>query len=208
MPAARGRQGIRDSNPFVASALTRSPHFYSFGTACTHHSFTEQVFREIYVACPERRPRHTVRGRRYVWVYVPESRFFGYEDVKVLGQPVSMATRERALLDALDRPAYAGGIGEVSHVVRGAAAKVDWTALLHAVRRWGESAIAQRLGYLLDLHRAKFPVHARRGLKACMRPSNPVYLGPRSRWGSSGPVDPTWNVVQNAPREVLTESSR
>ena len=51
VPAARGREGVADTNPLAAGAALVSPYFYSFGTACTHHGLTEQVFSEVYLAC-------------------------------------------------------------------------------------------------------------------------------------------------------------
>ena len=55
-----------------------------------------------------------------------------------------MATRERALLDAIDRPRYAGGIGEVSRIVGRAGPGLAWERLPELAGRWGESAIVQR----------------------------------------------------------------
>ena len=71
----------------------------------------------MYVACITRRKPETIRSKRYVFIRLQEARFFGYEETAVLGEPVQMATRERALLDAIDRPRYAGGIAEVSRIV-------------------------------------------------------------------------------------------
>src|SRR5512143_3735123 len=71
VPADRGPEGVADTNPLVAGAVLVSPYFFSFGTACTHHGLTEQVFAEVYIACQERRRPVTVRGKRYVFVEVP-----------------------------------------------------------------------------------------------------------------------------------------
>ncbi len=110
VPANRGREGVADTNPLAAGAVLVSPYFYSFGAACTHHGFTDQVFSEAYLACQvDRRPK-MIRGKRYVFVRIPEQRFFGFEELTVLGHAVQMATTERTLLDAPDRPRYAGGI--------------------------------------------------------------------------------------------------
>ena len=126
VPASRGREGVPDSNPLVAGAVLVSPYFFSFGTACTHHGLTEQRFSEVYVACRDRRRAEKIRGIRYVFVHVPKRRFFGFDEVRVLGVPVRMATLERALLDAIDRPRHSGGIGEVSRIVMRAAPRISW----------------------------------------------------------------------------------
>jgi predicted transcriptional regulator of viral defense system len=206
VPAERGREGVADTNPLAAGAVLVSPYFFSFGTACTHHGLTEQVFSDVYLACQERRRPATVRDRRYVFVHVPKSRFFGFEELKVLGQAVRMATTERAVLDALDRPRYAGGIGEVSRILARAAERFSWPALLDLARQWQSSALVQRLGYLCDLHRAALSDEMRAALLELIRPQSNVLLGSRRRWGTTGKLARPWNVVANVPLEVLVST--
>lgn len=208
IPAERGREGVADTNPFAIGAVLIDPYFFSFGTACTHHGLTEQVFAEVYLACQQGRRPKTVRGTRYVFVDVRPERFFGFSAVNVLGETVQMATLERGLLDALDRPRYAGGLGEVSRMVSRSAVKLSWDALLDLVRRWNESALVQRLGYLLDLHLVEVPPDRRAELQALVRPSSKIHLGPRPRWGTSGSLARPWNIIENVPRETLVERGR
>ncbi len=207
VPADRGREGVADSNPLTAGAVLVSPYFFSFGTASTHHGLTEQVFADVYVACRERRRPQTVRGKRYVFVEVAAERFFGFQEIAVLGEPVQMATVERALLDALDRPQHAGGLGEVARIVARASTRISWPALLDLARKWGSSALVQRLGYLLDEHEAQVPGDARSELLALARSSSKIHLGPRAKWGTEGKLARPWNIVQNVPRDVLVSKT-
>jgi predicted transcriptional regulator of viral defense system len=203
VPADRGREGVADSNPLAAGAVLVSPYFYSFGTACTHHGLTEQVFSEVYVACQEHRRPETIRDKRYVFVYVPEEQFFGFEEIAVFGHAVQMATTERAVLVAIDRPRYAGGIGEVSRIVARAASKVSWDVLIALARKWGSSALVQRLGYFVDLHGLDVPDQVRAALLELVRPKSKIQLGSRRKWGTFGKLVRAWNVVENVPRDVL-----
>jgi predicted transcriptional regulator of viral defense system len=203
VPAGRGREGVADTNPLAAGAVLVSPYFYSFGTACTHHGLTEQVFSEVYLACQEHRRPETIRDKRYVFVHVPEPRFFGFQEIVVLGHPIQMAMAERAVLDAIDRPRYAGGIGEVSRIVARAAGRLSWNELTALVRKWGSSALVQRLGYFIDLHGVDVSRQVRAALLELVRPKSKIQLGPRRKWGSSGKLVRPWNVVENVPRDVL-----
>jgi predicted transcriptional regulator of viral defense system len=203
VPADRGREGVADTNPLAAGAVLVSPYFFSFGTACTYHGLTEQVFMEVYLACQERRRPETIRSKRFVFVHVPEQRFFGFEESNVLGIPVQMARVERALLDAIDRPRYAGGIAEVSGIVARAGTKVSWDSLFDLARRWGSSALVQRLGYYLDLHQAKVPDDVRSDLLELVRQQSKIQLGSRRKWGTKGKLVRPWNVVENVPRDIL-----
>jgi hypothetical protein len=64
---------------------------------------------------------------------VRPDRFFGFSDVSTLGETVKMAILERALVDALDRPSYAGGLGEVSRMVARAATRISWDGLFEVL---------------------------------------------------------------------------
>ena len=146
-----------------------------------------------------------IRGTRYVFAFVSEKRFFGFDETSVLGATVRMATPERALLDALDRPHYAGGLGEVSRMVGRSMPKLSSERVAEMLERWGESALAQRLGYLADLHGTELQPSVRGAIERLVRPSNKVLLGPRRRWGTSGTLVRPWNIVENVPRDVLLE---
>lgn len=203
IPADRGREGVTDMNPLIAGAALVEPYFFSFGTGCTHHGLTEQVFAEVYLACLEDRRSEAIRGKRYVFVHIPKRRFFGFKETLVLGQPVQMATVERALIDAIDRPRYAGGITEVSHIVANAATQVSWDELLQLVNRWEGSALVQRLGYFLDLHQVDIPLEVHTRLQEFVRPKSKIHLGSRRQWGTAGKLVRPWNIIENIPRDVL-----
>ena len=121
----------------------------------------------------------------------------------VLGQAVHMARAERAVLDAINRPRYAGGIGEVSRIIARAAGRVSWTDVTALARKWDSSASVQRLGYFLDLHGVEVPHYVRAALNDLVRPNSKIQLGPRRKWGSSGKLVRPWNVVENVPGDVL-----
>jgi predicted transcriptional regulator of viral defense system len=206
IPAERGIDAVADTNPLSAGAELASPSYFSYGTACTHHGLTDQVFGETYIACMTRRRPVTVRDTRYVFVHVPADRFFGFGPVMVFGEPVQMATLERALLDAIDHPEFSGGIGEVAHIVARASSRVSWDGLLECGARMRSSAILQRLGCLLDVQRAELPPSARRGLEGLIHAGSRIFLAPKGRWGTAGQVQRPWNVVVNVPPGLLEPS--
>ncbi len=205
VPADRGREGVGDTNPLIAGIFLKKPFFYSYGTACSHHGLTRQAFTEFAVACRERRRPAISQGIRYVFIHQPESRFFGFELVKILGETYPMATRERAMLDALDHPELAGGIGEVSLILAKGLKSCRWPVMLDALKRWRQSSMVQRLGYFARLHGIAVRPSVLRELRSLMRPNVKIHLGPRARWGTRGALDADWNVLVNVPLEVLRE---
>jgi predicted transcriptional regulator of viral defense system len=205
IPADRGSEAVADFNPLLAGTALINPYFFSFGTACTHHGLTDQMFAEICLVSRRRRRPVKIRGIRYLFIHAAEQRFFGFAEASVLGVPVQMAVPERALIDALDRPHYAGGLGEVSLMVERSISRLIPERLLDMLERWRESALVQRLGYFIDLHDAVIQEGLREELVRLIRPGNKVLLGPRKRWGTTGRLAHPWNIIENVPCEALLE---
>lgn len=162
----------------------------------------EQVFAEVFLVTRTRRKPQLVRGKRYVFVPVPEEQFFGFSELTVLGAPVQMATVERALAHAVNRPRYAGGIGEVSRIVARVSRRLSWDALLDSLRRFDESSLVQRIGYLLELNRAEVPRETLDALHGIVRPGSKIPVGPGAKWGRHGALS------RPRPRGCSTRSSR
>jgi predicted transcriptional regulator of viral defense system len=205
VPANRGPEGIADTNPLATGAELAPDCFYSYGTACSFHHLTEQMFMTVYLVSPKPQAPITARDTEYVFVAAAPERFFGFEIVDALGAKVRMADLERCLLDALSRPQLAGGLGEVSRIVRQAAPRLSWRRLFDYARRWNESALVQRLGYLLDIHQVTLNARTRSRLHALTRPANKIFFGPRERWGTAGKLVADWGIIENVPRDVLVE---
>ena len=55
-----------------------------------------------------------LRWKEYRLVLQPPHKFFGATEVDAYGSRVQMAEPEKAVLDCLDRPQYAGDIPEVA----------------------------------------------------------------------------------------------
>ena len=116
-----------------------------------------------------------------------------------------MADVERSVLDAVNRPQFAGGIGEVSRIVRNAVGRASWPRLLQYAQRWEESAVVQRFGYLLDVHAAAVDAATREALRSLVRPTNRIFFGSRERWGTAGKLAAEWGIIENIPRDVLVD---
>jgi predicted transcriptional regulator of viral defense system len=80
--------------------------------------------------------------------------------------------------------------------------------MLDLAGRWDESAIVQRLGYFVDLHRVELPPHVAEALRALVAPASKVHLEPRVEWGAAGRLVHPWGIIENVPREGLLEPER
>ena len=204
IPAERGEHAFPDTNPlFVGSALVE-PYYFSFATAAFFHGLSTQASATVYIATPVRTSRrlYQVRGKQYRLVFQAPHKFFGAEEVDAYGSRVSMAEPEKTIVDALDRPEYAGDIPEIAGMLQRGQGRLGWDKLAEYGLRFQSQALVQRLGYLIDLLRLSVPEQARGLLLSGVGRSTP-YLGRPRHWGTGGEYDSTWRIVDNVPRQEL-----
>jgi predicted transcriptional regulator of viral defense system len=207
IPAERGEYAFPDTNPlFIGSALV-DPYYFSFATAAFFHGLSTQASATVYLATTVRTSRrlYEVRGKKYRLVFQPPHKFFGAVEVDAYGSRVRMAEPEKAVVDALDRPEYAGDTPEIAGMLQRGQGRFDWGKLAEYSLRFKSQALVQRLGYLLDLLQLPVAEQARDLLLAGIGKSTP-YLGRPGQWGTGGEYDATWRIVDNVPRhELLAE---
>jgi predicted transcriptional regulator of viral defense system len=204
IPAERGEHAFPDTNPlFIGSALVE-PYYFSFATAAFFHGLSTQASATVYIATSVRTGRrlYEVRGKKYRLVFQPQHKFFGAMDVDAYGTRVRMAEPEKTIVDALDRPEYAGDIPEIAGMLQRGRGRLGWEKLAEYGLRFRSQALIQRLGYLLDLLALPVPEKARDLLLAGTGRSTP-YLGRPGHWGTGGEYDSTWRIVDNVPRQEL-----
>ncbi len=123
-------------------------------------------------------------------------------DAGACGLSVRMADVEKAALDSLDRPSYAGGLPEVAGMLARGRSRFNWDKLVDDALRFQSQSLIQRLGYLCDLLEAPWTGAARARLKAQLGRGK-HYLGQTRRWGTGGRYHADWQVVDNVPPAEL-----
>lgn len=202
IPAGRGSEAIPDMNPLLAGSVLITPYYYSYATANHFHGFTPQVPATVYIATTKTKRPTEIRGVEYRFVSLKASKFFGYRETEVYTAQVVMAELEKAVVDSLDRMAYAGGIVEVARIVHSGRDRVDLEKLADYALRMGSKALVQRLGYLLESLGDCLPAWLEDKLLTGIGKSK-TYLGPASRWRTGGDYDSKWQVVVNVPPQQL-----
>jgi len=204
IPAERGEHAFPDTNPlFIGSALVE-PYYFSFATAAFYHGLSTQAPATVYIAASVRTGRrlYQVRGKAYRLVFQPAHKFFGAVELDAYGSRVSMATPEKTVVDALDRPEYAGDIPEIAGMLQHGSGRLNWETLADYALRFKSQALIQRFGYLSDLLQLLIPAQAQDRLMASLGKST-CYLGRPGRWGTGGEYNATWRIVDNVPRQEL-----
>jgi len=203
IPAERGPEGVPDMNTLLLGSLVTSPYYFSYATANAFHNLSSQVRREVFIACRRKLKPKLVREFMFRFIYLVRGKFFGYVDADAFGVKVVMAEPEKAVVDSVDKPDYAGGIAEVASVIVRASRRCDWEKVAAYALKMDSIALVQRLGYLIDYVDIEVPLGVRRKLKNKIKKHSRTYLGPVRTWGPKGTFDGEWQVIVNVPREQI-----
>lgn len=185
-----------DALAAVGALLEGKPHYVSWWAALSHHDLTEQVPVTVRVAVQSQHRHGAVAGARLIFVRVSPKKFFGYRTIRVPGGTVGMALPEKAIIDSLDHPDYAGGFGEVAKAI--GQVSVPTANLVAIANRYGVRSVAGRLGWLIESLRhedaSELLRMVNRGAPYLLNPSGPT----------AGEIDRRWNLVVNTSAEALT----
>jgi len=205
IPSERGEYAFPDTNPLFLGSMLIQPYYFSFTTAGFFHGLSTQASHVIFIATSQDLPRHRwVREKEYRLVLQPKIIFFGWSEVDAYGSRVNMAEPEKALLDSLAHPSYAGDIPEIAAMLWRGRNSLERQKMVKYAVHFRSRALLQRLGYLLESVK-KIPIDTeiRNSLLEKAIADGKCYLGQPGRWGTGGTCSSTWRVVENIPRNEL-----
>jgi len=211
------------ANPlFIASHLV-APAYVSYWSALHFYGFTEQTPLTTFVTTTKKKQPVTFQYKdkqsgsahsfRFRFVTVKPRKFFGYRREMIGGLPVMVADEAKAIVDSLDLPNYAGGVGEIAKALRVAVDAVEVETLVRYANRMGDKSLGSRLGYLLETlgqlaEGVALPPYILEGaaslpvvLERLIRSASPVKLDVSG--SRSGEIDPRWRVIVNVPERSL-----
>jgi len=177
-------------DPFQVAGKLVWPSYISFWSALNFYHLTEQAPKTIFLVTTRQKRPFQYGGRLLRFVRFSPGRFFGY--TKLNG--VVIADMEKALIDSLYLPRYAGGIEEVARCFLEARDKASAGRLVEYAMKMGNSSLALRLGYLFDLLGFSVPEQDMQLLLKHKSSSYPV-LDPAAP--RKGFVDKKWALLVN-----------
>jgi predicted transcriptional regulator of viral defense system len=182
----------------VATAPVRDePHYVSWWAALAHHGMTEQDPLVVAIAVRQRHRDRAVGGARVRFVFQGPDRFYGWSSSRGAGAPVRIARAEKAIIDSLDRPDLAGGMGEVVKAL--VSGRYDLSTLFEVARRFPSRATVQRLGYLIEA----LELGDASALRESVDQRGPKVLLDLGE-EADGEPDPRWWILDNVGTERLT----
>jgi len=204
LPLASGVEGLYTYHEFVIAASLVSPYYISYWTALNYYGFTEQVSQTVFVATTRRKQEVEVSGLTYKFVTLVPRKFFGFVQEWIEEQKVNVAQPEKAVLDCLDHPEYAGGIVEAAKGLWYGAeeGRLDFEVLTQYAESMGNRTIFKRLGYLAEIF--DLPVRGK-CVETWQRMTSSGYslLDPLA--SRNGPYNSRWKLKVNLERGDLLD---
>jgi predicted transcriptional regulator of viral defense system len=209
VPASHGYENRFPSmNPFLVGGTLVQPYYFAYSTANARHGFTKQLPSTYYIATTQRRPAYQWRNIRFRFVALSDKKFFGFKEVEIFGAKVNIADPEKALVDAVDKMQYCGGVEEVLGVIHRGLKRTDEAKIIDYAARMESYSLNQRFGFMIDyLYKHKLISKPSPRLREWLLQhvgKTPIYLdAERPRHGE---YFKEWNIIQNVPeRELLAE---
>jgi len=184
----------------IASQLI-APYYLSYWTALSFYGWTEQPSRTIFIATTKLKRPVDIKGVQFRFIRLRPNRFFGFEEQWVGDEKISVADREKTIVDCLDQPRYCGEIVEAAKGLWNGRKELDFDKLFTYAQRMGNGAIIKRLGYLMDILGMQKAGYRKKQQKLIT--SGYVALDPGK--GRNGSYNKDWVLIVNVAPENLTE---
>ncbi len=135
----------------LMAQIGRVDYYVAYASAAQVHGIAHQLPLSLTVAVTRRRNDINAKGIRVHFVTVRKELTFGIEKKKYLMDRVfRVSDLEKTILDCLERTDLSGGVGDVARMISDSKENIHWEKLLGYVQKFNNSALLQRLGYILD----------------------------------------------------------
>ncbi len=151
LPPEWGSRKVEDFDLFVLASASIDNGYVGWWAAASRHGFTTQVPNVTHVATDRQVPSREIQGNPVRYVKLSPRKFWGWQDMASSTRTFRVSTREKTVIDCVDRPGLCGGPTELAGIVARAAADLPAASVVAAAIRFGSVSVCQRLGYLLDL---------------------------------------------------------
>ena len=160
VPLSAGDEAAPEANRHVIARelVGKAPYYLSHETAMEIHNMLTRPVTRVIITTPRRLANREILGVPYRFVYASPSSLWGSEPVWVTPyEQVTASDLERTILDGLARPDLCAGVSQVATGLWMRQDDCSWAKIVDYARKLDVGAVAQRLGYLLELFRLGTP---------------------------------------------------
>ena len=118
------------------------PSYLSFWSALSYYGFSDQTPKKIFFVTT----RYTKEINSFKFVTLSKKRFFGYKSM----EGITIAEKEKAIIDSLLFPKYSGGIKEIANSLEKSGKEIDIKKLINYAFKVESKAVLRRLGFILE----------------------------------------------------------
>ena len=137
-----GLYAIEGTNELIIGSYLNWPSYLSFWSALSYYGYSDQLPKTIFYATTKYRKKTD----NYKYVVISKKRFFGYTKIG----NIIIAEKEKAIIDSLLFPKYAGGIKELIVCIEKSINELNKEKLLNYAVRIKSKAVLRRLGFILE----------------------------------------------------------
>jgi predicted transcriptional regulator of viral defense system len=155
VPLSSGDQANPQINRYVIARelMEQTPYYISHESAMDIHNMLTRPVTNVIVTTPRRLTGREILGVPYRFVYASSETLWGSEPIWVTPyEQVTVSDLERTILDGLARPDLCAGVSQVATGLWLRQDDFDWDRLAAYAHKLDVRAVAQRLGYLLELY--------------------------------------------------------
>lgn len=148
-PAKTGLDPYPTADKFVVAGQFAEDSFIAYGSAAEYHGLTTQLFQNVLLATSRRRKQMYLPKLKLRLILIGTENFVGFQKISKAPN-VHVATIERTLIDAIDRPELCGGISDLTEILNRARSKTNIDRIMEYLPTYRSKSLIQRVGYLLD----------------------------------------------------------
>ncbi len=149
LPARTGLNAFPMGDKFVVGCQAFPGSFIAFGSAAEYHGLTTQVFPKIILANLKKNGSEKIGNVRLNLVKINAKNNVGFEDIS-RGPNVRVATKERTIIDCINRPDLSGGISDIKEILERGRKQVNTDRLVNYLASYDSKSLIKKVGYLLE----------------------------------------------------------
>ncbi len=133
---------FKDVNEFSIASGIHWPSYISFWSALNYYGLSDQMPQKIFLVTT----KYTKDIGIFKYVTLSKKRFFGY----IQAGDIVIADKEKAIIDSLLFPKYAGGIREIVRCIDSGFNELNMKKLFYYAVKVESKAVLRRLSFILD----------------------------------------------------------
>lgn len=133
---------LKNTDEFITGTSTHQPSYISFWSALNYYGWSDQTPKKILIAST----KYSKETPQFKYITLKNKRFFGYNQIG----NIIIAEKEKAIIDSLLFPKYAGGIKEINLCLKEALKELSKERLIDYALKTNSKAVIRRLGFLLE----------------------------------------------------------